>query len=67
MHPNAGVVSFCRWSGPRTLESIGKKDGGVVGHATYEASEDGVELTAPVKGVDATGLAFEQVIVFDRS
>ena len=33
-----GVVSVCRWSGPRTLESIGKKDG--------------AELTATVKGVE---------------
>jgi len=59
-------VSVARWAGPRTLETIGKKDGVVVGHATYEASEDGAELTATVKGVDAAGLPFEQVIVFDR-
>src|SRR5947207_2987087 len=51
-----GVVAVCRWSGPRTLESIGKKDGAVVGHATYEASADGTELTATVKGIDAKGL-----------
>jgi hypothetical protein len=61
-----GVVAVCRWAGARTLEAIGKKDGAVVGHATYEASEDGTELVATVKGVDAKGLPFEQVIVFDR-
>ena len=61
-----GVVSVARWTGPRTLETIGKKDGAVVGHATYAASEDGTELVATVKGVDAKGLPFEQVIVFDR-
>lgn len=61
-----GVVSVCRWAGPRTLETIGKKDGAIVGHATYEASEDGAELTATVKGIDAKGLPFEQIIVFDR-
>ena len=61
-----GVVAVSRWAGPRTLETIGKKDGAVVGHATYEASDDGTELTATVKGVDAKGLPFEQVIVFDK-
>ena len=61
-----GVVAVARWAGPRTLETIGKKDGAVVGHATYAASEDGAELVATVKGVDAKGLPFEQVIVFDR-
>jgi hypothetical protein len=62
-----GVVGVCRWAGPRALETIGKKDGAVVGHATYEASEDGTELTATVTGIDAKGLRFEQVIVFDRA
>jgi hypothetical protein len=62
-----GVVAMSRWAGPRTLETLGRKDGAVVGHATYEASEDGTELTATVKGVDAAGLPFEQVIVFDKS
>ena len=62
-----GIVAMCRWAGPRTLETIGRKGGAVIGHAIYEASEDGTELTARVKGVDAKGLPFEQVIVFDKS
>lgn len=61
-----GVVTVARWTGPRTLETVGRKDGAVVGHATYAASQDGTELTATVKGIDAKGLTFEQVIVFDR-
>jgi hypothetical protein len=51
---------------PRALQSIGKKDGVVIGRAIYEVSEDGRMLTATVSGVDASGKAFDQVIVFDR-
>jgi hypothetical protein len=62
-----GVVSLCRWVGTHALESIGKKDGVLVGHGTYAASDDGQMMTATVRGVDAQGASFEQVIVFDRS
>ena len=62
-----GVVSVCRWVGSRTLETVGKKDGTVVGRGTYAVSEDGATMTATVEGVDAKGSPFEQVIVFDRS
>lgn len=51
---------------PRAFHSIGKKDGVVIGRATYEVSEDGQMLTATVSGVDASGKGFDQVIVFDR-
>ena len=61
-----GVVSLCRWVGSRTLETIGKKDGIVVGHGTYTVSDEGTVMTATVKGTDAQGAAFEQAIVFDR-
>jgi hypothetical protein len=37
-----------------------------VGLAKYEVSADGKTLTATVKGVDASGRDFEQVIIFDR-
>ena len=50
-----GVVAVARWAGPHTLETIGKKDGAVVGHAMYEASEDGTELTATVIDAPACG------------
>jgi hypothetical protein len=61
-----GVVSLARWVGPRVLEMLGKKDGQVVGRGRYEVSADGQTLTASVMGTDASGAAFEQVIVFDR-
>ena len=68
-HPIAeapGIVEVSRWVGPRLLESVGKKDGNVVGQSTYEISSDGNTLTAKIKGIDASGSTFEQVIVFDR-
>lgn len=61
-----GVVEITKWVGANTLESVAKKDGKVVGASTYEVSGDGKTLTAKVKGVDASGREFEQVIVFDR-
>lgn len=48
------------------LESIGQKDGVVVGRSTYAVSPDGTTMTATVSGIDAAGIAFDQVIVFDR-
>ena len=68
-HPIAeapGFVEVSRWIGPRLLETVGKKDGKVLGQSTYEISSDGNTLTAKIKGVDASGSTFEQVIVFDR-
>lgn len=68
-HPIAeapGIVEVSRWVGPRLLESVGKKDGKAVGLSTYEVSSDGNTLTAKIKGIDASGSTFEQVIVFDR-
>ena len=68
-HPIAeapGFVEVSRWVGPRLLESLGKKDGKVLGQSTYEVSSDGNTLTAKIKGIDASGSTFEQVIVFDR-
>src|SRR5688572_4030438 len=62
-----GFVAVSRWLGPRILETIAKKDGKVVGHSTYEISEDGKTLTAKIRGSDASGAEFEQTIVFDRN
>lgn len=61
-----GIVSICRWVDNCTLETVGKKDGAVVGQATYAVAADGLVMTATVRGTDAQGAAFEQVIVFDR-
>lgn len=61
-----GFVEVSRWIGPRILETVAKKDGKVVGHSSYEVSEDGKTLTAKISGSDASGAEFEQVIVCDR-
>jgi hypothetical protein len=61
-----GFVAVSRWVGPRLLETVGKKDGKVIGRSTYEISSDGNTLTANITGIDASGSTFEQVIVFDR-
>src|SRR5262245_20635826 len=50
----------------RKLESVGMKDGVELARSVYEVSADGATLTATVKGVDASGKPFAQVIVFDR-
>lgn len=61
-----GVVTITRWVGSNTLEIVAKKDGKVVGESTYEVAKDGQTLTSKVKGTDAKGRPFEQIIVFDR-
>ncbi|MGH9767828.1 MAG: hypothetical protein ACREAB_10380 [Blastocatellia bacterium] len=61
-----GVVEITKWVGSHTLELVAKKDGKVVGESMYEVSKDGKTLTSKVKGTDAKGRQFEQVIVFDR-
>ena len=67
-HPEAaapGVLSTTTLD-DRRLEVIATKDNAVVGRASYEVSEDGTTLTATTAGVDATGRAFDQVVLFDR-
>jgi hypothetical protein len=61
-----GIVEVSRWVGPQTLESVARKDGAVIGEGRYEVSSDGKTLTSKVKGTDAKGRLFEQLIVFDR-
>jgi hypothetical protein len=61
-----GLVALSRWAGPRILETVAKQDGKVVGHSSYEVSEDGKTLTAKISGSDASGAEFEQIIVCDR-
>ena len=62
-----GVVAVTKWVGTHTLATEARKDGHVVGKATYAVSDDGTSLTATVEGTDAAGKAFDQVIVFDRA
>ena len=52
--------------GPRGFQSSATKDGALMGHGSYDVSEDGNTMTASVTGIDGSGKAFEQVIVFDR-
>lgn len=52
--------------GSHILVAVAKQDGKVVGQSSYEVSSDGKTLTAKVKGIDASGTEFEQVIVFYR-
>ena len=61
----SGVVEIAKWAGSHVLEVVAKKDGKVIGRSAYEVSQDGKTLTAKIKGVDAKGAEFEQVIVFD--
>ncbi|MCI0664912.1 MAG: hypothetical protein L0220_27930 [Acidobacteria bacterium] len=68
-HPvteSPGVVTISKWATSHRLELIARKGGSVVGESNYEVSKDGKMLTATVKGVDAKGRPFEQIIIFDR-
>jgi hypothetical protein len=68
-HPDAaapGVIATSRID-DRTLEVVATKDGAPVGRASYSVSEDGRSLTSTTSGTDASGRAFDQVIVFDRA
>jgi hypothetical protein len=67
-HPDAaapGVLSTTTLD-DRRLEVIATKDNALVGRASYEVSPDGTTLTATTAGVDASGRAFDHVVVFDR-
>jgi hypothetical protein len=67
-HPEAAAPGVVTTStvGDRTLGVVATKDGVTVGRGLYEVSEDGQTLTATMSGFDASGRAFDQVIVFDR-
>lgn len=63
---NPALVFVARWVGSHALEVL-SKSGGQMLRVTYEVSTDGKTLTARIPyGKDANGVAFEQVIVFDR-
>lgn len=61
-----GVMMVCNWEGTHRLNTEARKGDAVLGRGSYEVSSDGRILTATMSGVDASGAAFEQVIVFDR-
>lgn len=61
-----GLVEMSRWISPRVLDTVATKDKKVVGHSSYEVSDDGKTLTARISGSDASGAEFEQIIVCDR-
>jgi hypothetical protein len=65
-HPLAPGIVVTTSLAPRGFESIASKDGATVGRGSYDVSEDGTTMTATVAGIDGSGKAFEQVIVFDR-
>lgn len=66
-HPLAPGIIVTGSLGPRGFQSSASKDGAIVGQGSYDVSDDGHTMTATVKGIDGSGMAFEQVIVFDRS
>ncbi len=61
-----GVMMVCHWEGAHRLNTEARNGDVVLGRGSYEVSADGRVLTAALSGVDASGTAFEQVIVFDR-
>ena len=65
-HPLAPDIVVTNSLGPRGFESTATKNGAMMGHGSYDVSDDGTTMTATVNGVDGSGKAFEQVIVFDR-
>lgn len=65
-HPLAPGIVVTSSLGPHGFESTATKDGATMGHGSYAVSEDGNTMTATVTGIDGSGRAFEQLIVFDR-
>lgn len=61
-----GVMMICNWAGTHRLDTEARKGDSILGRGSYEVSADGGVLTATLSGIDASGAAFEQVIVFDR-
>jgi hypothetical protein len=51
---------------PNLLNAAAMQEGEVIGTGTYEISDGGTTLTATMRGTDAQGEPFEEVIVFDR-
>ena len=68
-HPASGapgVTMIVTRPEPNTMRIESKKDGQVVGQATYAVSRDRKSLTATVSGIDGKRQAFQTRMVFDR-
>ena len=61
-----GVMMVSSWEGTHRLNTEARKGDAILGRGSYTVSADGLVLTATLSGIDASGTAFEQVIVFDR-
>ena len=61
-----GAVEVSGWVNAQKLHTVVTQNGKIIGESTYEVSGDGKTLTATLKGADASGAAFEQIIVCDR-
>jgi len=72
-HPpgGGGYALMANWRASHILETVGTKDGQVVGRGMYQVSADGKTLTVSTKNASANadgwGTDFEHVIVLDRT
>src|SRR5262245_3384729 len=65
-HPAAAGLSTTATLDARSFRIVATQGDTNVGGGYYEVSDDGQTMTATVSGVDASGKAFAQIIVFDR-
>jgi hypothetical protein len=63
--PNADMVSITRVD-PLTIHGTRTKAGAVVGTVVRSVSKDGKTLTFKENGVDAKGVKFNDVLIYDR-
>ena len=61
-----GVTSIVTRPEPKTIQVESKKDGQIVGRASYVVSRDGKSLMATVSGTDGKQRAFRTRMMFDR-
>ena len=61
-----GVSSIVTRPEPKTIQIESKKDGQIVGRASYVVSRDGRSLVATVSGIDGKQRAFRTRMMFDR-
>jgi hypothetical protein len=60
------VTSIVTRPEPNTIHVESRKEGHIVGRASYVVSGDGKSLTATVSGVDGKQRSFQTRMVFDR-
>ena len=70
-YPATGTPNFDALSlkqvDANTVHSVQKKGGKVIGESTRSVSKDGKELTLESKGMGADGVAYDNVLVYDRT